>query len=94
MIRELAGRGFPRWIARLPVLAALAVLAGCPSLGPRSELPPSVDRAQDLQQHGDMAGAAHVYEELAQQNTGADRAAYALQAAHAWIAARRPDDAA
>ena len=35
-----------------------------------------------------------MYEELAQQNTGADRAAYALQAAHAWIAARRPDDAA
>ncbi len=94
MIRELAGRGFPRWIASLPVLVALAALAGCPSLGPRSELPPSIDRAQDLQQHGDMAGAAHVYEELAQQNSGADRAAYALQAAHAWIAARRPDDAA
>ena len=94
MIRELAGRGFPRWIARLAVLLALAALAGCPSLGPRTELPPSVDRAQDLQQHGDMAGAAHVYEELAQQNTGAERAAYALQAAQAWIAARRPDDAA
>lgn len=76
------------------MLLALATLAGCPSLGPRSELPPSVDRAQDLQQHGDMAGAAHVYEELAQQNTGAERAAYALQAAQTWIAARRPDDAA
>ena len=93
---ELAGRPVPptRWIAHCAVLLAALALSGCPSLGPRSELPPSVDRAQDLRQQGDLAGAARVYEELAQQNSGADRTAYALQAAHAWIAARRPDDAA
>jgi outer membrane PBP1 activator LpoA protein len=85
---------FVRWIVRLTVLGAALALSGCPSLGPRSELPPSVDRAEDLQQHGDVAGAARVYEQLAQQNSGADRTAFALQAAHAWIAARRPDDAA
>jgi len=83
-----------QWIVRLSVLLAVLALAGCPSLGPRSELPPSVDRAQELEQRGDMAGAAHVYEELAEQNSGADRTAFALQAAHAWVAARRPDDAA
>ena len=96
---------FARWIVRcarlvaVPVwccagLAALLALSGCPSLGPRSELPPSVDRAQDLEQRGDLAGAARVYEELAEQDSGADRSAFALRAAHAWIAARRPDDAA
>jgi outer membrane PBP1 activator LpoA protein len=83
-----------RAIVRCAVLLAVLALSGCPSLGPRSEPPPSVDRAQDLQQRGDLAGAAHVYEELAEQNSGADRTAFALQAAHAWIAARRPDDAA
>jgi outer membrane PBP1 activator LpoA protein len=94
LIPEEAGLTWRRWILRLPVLLVVVALSGCPSLGPRGELPASVDRAHDLQQRGDLAGAAHVYEELAEQNTGADRTAYALQAAHAWIAARRPDDAA
>ena len=94
MIPEEAGLTWRRWILRLPLLLVILALAGCPSLGPRTELPPSVDRAQDLQQHGDLAGAAHVYEALAQQNTGAERTTFALQSAHAWIAARRPDDAA
>jgi outer membrane PBP1 activator LpoA protein len=94
LIREEAALTLRRWALCLPVLLAAIALSGCPSLGPRSELPPSIDRAQELQQRGDVAGAAHVYEELAQQNSGADRTAYALQAAHAWIAARRPDDAA
>ena len=85
---------FARWIIRAAVLAAVLVLSGCPSLGPRSELPPSVDRAQELEQRGDLAAAARVYEELAEQNGGAERSAFALRAAHAWIAARRPDDAA
>jgi outer membrane PBP1 activator LpoA protein len=96
LIREQAGRAVPftRRMVRCAVLLAALALSGCPGLGPRSELPPSVDRAEDLRQRGDLGGAAHVYEELAQQNSGADRTAFALQAAHAWIAARRPDDAA
>ena len=86
---------FVRWIVRCVLLAVSAVaLTGCPSLGPRSELPPSVDRAQDLEHQGDIAGAARVYEQLAEQNSGAERAAFALRSAHAWIAARRPDEAA
>lgn len=84
-----------RWIIRCVLLAVTAAaLSGCPSLGTRSELPPSVDRAQDLEHQGDLAGAAHVYEQLAEQNSGAERNAFALHAAHAWIAARRPDEAA
>ncbi len=86
---------FARWIVRCALVAVTAlVLTGCPSLGPRSELPPSVDRAQDLEHQGDIAGAARVYEQLAEQNSGADRTAFALRSAHAWIAARRPDEAA
>src|SRR5262249_55057725 len=92
LIPEEAGLTWRRWILRLPVLLVVVALSGC--LGQRGELPPSVDRAQERQQRGDLAGAADVFEELAQQNSGADGSAYALQAAHAWIAARRPDDAA
>ncbi len=89
------GSSAARWIIRCAGLCATVLaLSGCPGLGTRSELPPSVERAQDLEQQGDTAGAARVYEQLAEQNAGADRSAYALRAAHAWLAARRPDEAA
>jgi outer membrane PBP1 activator LpoA protein len=80
---------------RLALLAlATAALAGCPSLSQRAELPPSIDRAQALERSGDAAGAARVYEELAAQNTGTDRTALLLHAAHDYLAAQRTEDAA
>jgi outer membrane PBP1 activator LpoA protein len=83
-----------RWMLRLAfALLASCSLSGCPSLAERGG-PPSVDRAVVLEGNGDEAGAARVYEDLAGQNTGADRNGYLLRAARAYLAARRPDDAA
>jgi uncharacterized protein len=84
---------FSRWIMRGAALAAAFVLTGCPSLTTVSP-PPSADRAASLEQSGDAAGAARVYEELAGQNTDASRNTYLLRAAHDWIAAHRADEAA
>ena len=84
-----------RLIVRLAlVLLVAAALSGCPSLSQRAELPPSTDRAQALEQSGDRAGAARVYESLAAQNSGADRNGYLLRAARDYLAAGRPEDAA
>jgi outer membrane PBP1 activator LpoA protein len=81
--------------ARLALfLAAAVLLAGCPSLGERGGPPPSIDRAEALEHAGDQAGAARVYEELAAQNSGGDRNNLLLRAAHGYLAARRPEDAA
>src|SRR5688572_27876036 len=52
------------------IVLAMLALASCTSLGPASELPPSLDRARSLDRAGDFAGAARVYEALAAQNTG------------------------
>ncbi|HLY52218.1 MAG TPA: penicillin-binding protein activator, partial [Steroidobacteraceae bacterium] len=52
-----------------------------------------VDRAASLEQSGDTAGAARVYESLAAQNSGPERNDYLLRAAHAWLAAHRADEA-
>jgi outer membrane PBP1 activator LpoA protein len=83
-----------QWIGRsTAVVAAVLILTGCPSLGPRGEAPPSVDRARTLDRAGDHAGAARVYEGLAAQNTGTEQNAYLLLAARAYMQARRPDDA-
>ena len=83
-----------RPIIRLaPVLLAALVMSGCPSLSQRAELPPSIDRAQALEQSGDHAGAARVYEGLALQNSGTDRNEYLLRAARNYLAARRVEDA-
>ena len=63
-----------RWIVRCVVLTVAAlVLTGCPSITRQVELPPSVDRAQELARQGDQPGAAKVYEALAEQNSGAER---------------------
>ena len=85
----------PRPLMRL-VLAPLAalLLGGCPSLSERGGLPPSVDRAETLERSGDATGAARVYEDLAAQNSGADRNDLLLRAARSYLAAHRADDAA
>src|SRR5262249_5455446 len=84
-----------RWILRFALVSAAALaFSGCPSLTERAALPPSVDRAEALERPGDAAGAARVYEELAAQNTGAERTGLLLRAARAYLAAHRPDDAA
>ena len=82
-----------RWTVSLAALAAVTlVLAGCVSVpqGPA----PSAERAATLARQGNSAGAAQMYEALANASSGAQRNGFALQAADAYLAARRPDDAA
>jgi outer membrane PBP1 activator LpoA protein len=84
-----------RWIVRLVVVAAAGLaLIGCPSLSPRAEAPPSVDNADALARSGDQLGAARMYEALAGQNSGSDRNEYLFRAGRAYLAARRPEEAA
>jgi outer membrane PBP1 activator LpoA protein len=84
-----------QWIFRSIAAASIALLlAGCPSLGPRGEVPPNIDRAEQLAREGKPAEAARVYEALAQQNAGADRTTYSLRAAAAYLKARQAEDAA
>jgi outer membrane PBP1 activator LpoA protein len=85
----------PGSIARIAlVVLAAAVLSGCPSLSQRAQLPPSVDRAESLEQSGDQAGAARVYAALAAQNSGADRNGFLLHAARDYLAAHDTENAA
>jgi outer membrane PBP1 activator LpoA protein len=80
---------------RLAILLLASVsLAGCPSLTERAGLPPTIDRAQALESSGDQAGAARVYEDLAAQNSGADRNHMLLRAARDYLAVKHADDAA
>ncbi|HYC09460.1 MAG TPA: penicillin-binding protein activator, partial [Steroidobacteraceae bacterium] len=76
------------------MLLSAGALSGCPSLTERAGLPPSVDRATALEQSGDLAGAARVYEDLAAQNSGVERTGFQLRAARDYLTARRTDDAA
>jgi outer membrane PBP1 activator LpoA protein len=86
---------FLRPIIRLVLVAAAAVLlSACPSLTERAGLPPSVERAEALERSGDAAGAARVYEDLAAQNSGAERNALLLRAARGYLAAHHAEDAA
>jgi outer membrane PBP1 activator LpoA protein len=85
---------FARRMSRFAILTAVLVLAGCPSLSERIGPPPSVDRAVALEQSGDQAGAARVYEALAAQNSGSERNELLLHAARDYLGAQRPDDAA
>jgi outer membrane PBP1 activator LpoA protein len=82
-----------RWLLRAIALAAGLALSGCPSLTSLTT-PPTLDRAASLEQSGDAGGAARLYEGLAAQNSGADRNAYLLRAAHAWLGAHRAEEAA
>jgi len=77
-----------------PALLAVLTAAGCASLGPQAELPPSIDRAQAFELAGDPGSAARVYEQLAAQNSGAERGGWLLRAAGDYLTARRTDDAA
>src|SRR5215469_1210763 len=82
-----------RWTVSLAALAAATlVLAGCVSVptGPA----PSAEQAATLARQGNPAGAAQMYEALANQSSGPQRNDFALQAAEAYLAAQRPDDAA
>jgi len=76
----------------LSVVAALLLLAGCATQGTDTG-PASADRAERLQRRGDNAGAATMYEQLAQSNPQPVRNDFALAAARAWLAANRADDA-
>jgi outer membrane PBP1 activator LpoA protein len=86
---------YARPLTRLALLAlAAAALTGCPSLTERTGLPPSIDRAQELERTGEPAGAARVYEQLAAQNSGTDRTGLLLHAARDYLSAQRTDEAA
>ena len=77
----------------LAALGALTLLlAGCPTT-PRRGAPPNVDRAEQLLRSGDPAAAAAIYERLAGETTGVDRAEFQLRAARAYLAAGRAADA-
>jgi uncharacterized protein len=82
-----------RWTVSLAALAAVTlVLAGCVSV---PQVPaPSAEQAAALARQGDHTGAAQMYQALANGSGGAQRNDFALQAATAYLAARRPDDAA
>jgi outer membrane PBP1 activator LpoA protein len=82
-----------RSLLALPLLALAVIVASCTSLGPSTEAPPNLERARILDQSGDYASAAKVYETLAAQNTGTEQNALLLQAAFAHLRARKPDDA-
>lgn len=82
-----------RPLAVLAVVAMALLLAGCPGSGVRRPPSVSVDRAEQLKNGGDYAGAAAVYEKLAAQTTGSDSAEFLLRAARAWFAAGRPAEA-
>lgn len=82
---------FARTLLRaLLALAFGLALAGCPSLGPRGEGPPTLERAERLERQGDAAAAARQYEALARGNAGSARVGLAQRAARAWLAARLP----
>jgi hypothetical protein len=82
-----------RWTVSLAALAAVTlVLAGCVTVPRGPE--PSAEQAAALARQGNPGGAAQVYEALAEKNSGTQRNGFALQAAQAYLAARRPDDAA
>jgi outer membrane PBP1 activator LpoA protein len=78
----------------LCLLLLSVALSGCPSLTERAGLPPSVDRAEQLEHAGDLGGAARVYEDLAAHNSGSDRNELALHAARDYLDAQRAEDGA
>lgn len=76
----------------LLIAATLLALAACAS-GPSGGGPASADRAERLERRGDHAGAARMYEQLAEGNAPPARIDYAQAAARAWLAANRADEA-
>jgi outer membrane PBP1 activator LpoA protein len=82
----------PRIFAQAALAAVTLVLAGCAGV-PRGPAP-SAQQAASLAQQGNPAGAAQMYEALANESSGSQRNGFALQAAQAFLLAHRPDDAA
>lgn len=72
--------------------ALLALLAACQTT-PGGPGPASDIRAERLLRQGNLAEAARMYEQLAQDNPPPLRDQYALSAARAWLDANRADDA-
>jgi outer membrane PBP1 activator LpoA protein len=87
----IAGKALHRIIVLSSVVLAAALLAGCPGT-PRAPTS-NVDRAEQAVRSGNHAGAAALYERLADQATGSDSVEFRLRAARAWLAAGRPADA-
>ncbi|HJS89120.1 MAG TPA: penicillin-binding protein activator [Steroidobacteraceae bacterium] len=82
-----------RWTVSLAALAAVTlILVGCAGV-PRGPAP-SAQQAATLARQGNLAGAAHIYEALANESQGTARNDFALRAAQAYLAAKRSDDAA
>src|SRR6185312_7978909 len=82
-----------RWTVSLAALAAATlVLAGCAGV-PRGPVP-TAEQAALLARQGNPAGAARMYEDLANGSRGAQRNDFAIQAAESYLAAKRADDAA
>jgi len=78
--------------ARLPVVTALVLgLSACASL--ESPPAPSIDNAEALARSGDSAGAARVYQALADDNAEPAHSSYLLRAAAAWLRAGLADAA-
>src|SRR4029077_11227395 len=93
-LRREVVQPMPRSMTRIALLLLVASwLSGCPSLSERAGLPPSVDRATQLETSGDQLGAARVYEQLAAQNSGAERNEFLLRAGRDYLAAHRAEDA-
>jgi outer membrane PBP1 activator LpoA protein len=82
-----------RTLPTLILAAALALLAGCQSLGGGAVGPGSLQRAEQLAQRGEHDDAAREYEKLAEDNPGSAGIGYLLAAAREWLAANRPADA-
>jgi uncharacterized protein len=87
----IAGKALNHIFGFCCLLLLAALLAGCPST-PRTT-PSSVDRAEEAIRSGNHAGAAALYERLAEQTTGSDSIEFRLRAARAWLAAGRAADA-
>ena len=81
--------------AKLSLALCCVWLTACPSLGPRADLPPTLEHAEQLTRQGDHAAAAREFEGLAELATLANDAVVLRQrAVQQWLAARRAGDAA
>jgi uncharacterized protein len=87
----IAGKALHRILGLCGIALLGAMLAGCPGT-PRAPTS-NVDRAEEATRSGNHAGAAALYERLADQTTGTDSIEFRLRAARAWLAAGRPADA-
>jgi outer membrane PBP1 activator LpoA protein len=87
----IAGKALNHIFGFCCLLLMAALLAGCPTT--RTTGPSNVDRAEAATRSGDHAGAASLYEQLAEKTTGSDSIEFRLRAARAWLAAGRAAEA-